>query len=101
MKRDIAFYFANIYPEIKRIQSYQKQWREQDAYTILQRMLDIFLKLQTSDQIPSYRKKEIIRLKEAVLQYLFGDNLFQIDDRWIDKYFAPFIESFLRQRNVV
>jgi hypothetical protein len=50
-------------------------------------MLDLFLKIQKDKQIPFYKKKEILRVKEAILDYFFGENRFKLDKDWIEKYF--------------
>ena len=61
-------------------------------------MIDLFLKIQQSKQIPFYRKIEVWRVKEGLLWYLLGDNFLNIDEQFIEKYFWIFINKRIERR---
>jgi len=97
MKRDLVFYLANIYAEIHRAKKYR--WKlNDDLLASIQRMIDLFLKIQTSSEVPLYRKIEIGRVKEALIGYLIWDNFLNIDEKFIENYFWPFISKRIERR---
>ena len=97
IKRDLSFHMANIYAEVKRAEKYKQIWDLEMFYWALQRMLDLFLKISLSKDIPLYRKIEIWRIKEAILSYFCWNNDLQIDSKFIETYFQPFVNKFVNR----
>ena len=94
MNRDFTFYMANIGVEIERMFKFKEKNDIKNLYWASQRFIDLVAYIQKDTTIPRYRKKEILRIKEAILDHFFWDKKYEIDLNFIKKYFALFYVKF-------
>jgi len=80
--------FANIGSEVERTISWREKNHEfsQKAFV---RCLDL-IDLTYKDQKNKFRLREISRVREALVDYFFGENQYQSSDSLWQKYFFSF-----------
>jgi len=88
---------ANIGAEVSRALSWKKKGEPGKSERALARGLELF-DLTIMDQRWRYRLKEILRTREIVCDYFFGDNEFQSTPETIDKYFLQFATAARRKK---
>ncbi len=80
---------ANIGAEIGRALFWQKRGDNEKSNNALERGLELF-DLTIADSRWRHRLKEIVRMREVVCDYFYGDNHYQSTAEWLDKYFLQF-----------
>jgi len=88
-KMPLSEQMANIGSEISRALNWKR--RKNDAYCLksVVRALELISLTIDSVTVPSHMK-ELTRLREALLDYFYGDNEFGSSDRLWEKYFNHF-----------
>lgn len=81
---------ANIGSEAFRMLQARRRGQTQHLRDATQRVLDLYYYTQVSPSIPSYRKKEIGRSKEVLLDYIFGNNIYRFTSKKIMNYYDFF-----------
>lgn len=89
--------FANIGAEVGRALSWQSKGEPEKSQRALERGLELF-DLTIQDRRWLYRLKEILRMREIVCDYFFGDNQYQSTPESLDKYFLVFAIAARRQK---
>ncbi|OGX50521.1 MAG: hypothetical protein A2306_07260 [Omnitrophica WOR_2 bacterium RIFOXYB2_FULL_38_16] len=80
---------ANIGSEVGRALNWKKKNNEEYAQKALLRALELLsLTIGSVNTLPRY--KELTRLKEAILDYFYGDNEFSSTEELWRKYFDHF-----------
>ena len=80
---------ANIGAEIGRALSWEAKGDEKKSQGALERCLELF-DLTIADPRWQHRLKEIVRAREVVCDYFFGENEYQSTPEFLDKYFFQF-----------
>lgn len=80
---------GNIGSEISRGLSWQAKGDQEQVVKALDRGLELF-DLTIADPRWQKRLKEILRAREVVCDYFFGDNQYQSSSESLDKYFLYF-----------
>ncbi|MFH1226210.1 MAG: hypothetical protein V1684_02930 [bacterium] len=80
---------GNIGSEISRALSWQAKGDQEQAVKALDRGLELF-DLTIADPRWQKRLKEILRAREVVCDYFFGDNQYRSAPESLDKYFLYF-----------
>jgi hypothetical protein len=88
---------ANIGAEVSRALSWKKQGEKEKSQRALERGLELF-DLTIQDRRWLYRLKEILRMREIVCDYFFGENQYQSTPESLDKYFLVFAIAARRQK---
>lgn len=69
-------------------------WRANPAYgdpaACINRALNYIVQILDDDNLAPGKRRELARLKEVLLDWYFGENLYQTKDNDWDKYFIPF-----------
>ncbi len=88
---DFTFYqqMANVGSEVERAINWKKKGNKQYSDLALIRMLEL-LDLTISDPKNKRRLKELCRLREVLVDYLWGDNLYQSKEKSTKNYFYAF-----------
>ena len=79
---------ANIWVEVERMFQYYKN-DEKKFFGATQRFIDLIVKLALV-QSSKFRKSELFRLKEVVLDYFFWNNVYKSTEENIKRYFKVF-----------
>lgn len=80
---------ANIGSEVERALNWRQKGNPAYSRKALERALEL-IDLTVADPRHLTRLKEITRLREALLDYFLGENLFQSDEKLWRKYFYAF-----------
>jgi hypothetical protein len=88
---------ANIGAEVSRALAWKKKGDKEKSERALERGLELFA-LTVQDRRWQHRLKEILRTREIVLDYFWGENEFQSTPEAIDKYFFQFAVAARRQK---
>lgn len=88
---------ANIGAEVSRALSWKKRGEEGRSQKALERGLELF-DLTIQDRRWQKRLKEILRTREIVCDYFFGENKYQSTPEAIDKYFLQFALAARRKK---
>ena len=79
---------ANIGSEVSRAIN----WKQKDKVTMqmaVYRALEL-LTLSVEDKKNARGLKEILRVRECLADYFFGDNVYKFTDKWWQKYFLEY-----------
>lgn len=88
----LAEQLGNIGSEVGRALNWQKQGEEKNKTSALERALELFdLTLRDPRWLP--RLKELARAREVVVDFFWGDNIYQSTPENLDKYFYYFAYS--------
>ncbi|MEK7159766.1 MAG: hypothetical protein AAB575_03270 [Patescibacteria group bacterium] len=87
----LAEQLGNVGSEVGRALSWQKKNNEQYREKALVRALEL-IDLTISDRrwIEQHRLKEILRTREILVDYFYGDNFYQTIPEQLEKYFYYF-----------
>ena len=88
---------ANIGSEVERALNWQAKHNEEYAQQALERSLEL-IDLTLDNTKTFSRLKELARLREAIVDYFFGQNQFKYDDTALRKYFLNFVYAARRNR---
>jgi hypothetical protein len=88
---------ANIGAEVGRALSWKSKGEPEKSQRALERGLELF-DLTIQDRRWLYRLKEILRMREIVCDYFWGDNQYQSTPESLDKYFLLFAIAARRQK---
>jgi len=88
---------ANIGAEVGRALSWKSKGESDKSQRALERGLELF-DLTIRDRRWLYRLKEILRMREIVCDYFFGDNQYQSTPESLNKYFLVFAIAARRQK---
>ncbi len=80
---------ANIGAEIGRALSWMMKGDEWKSLRALERGLELF-DLTIADERWRFRLKEIVRMREVVCDYFYGDNYYQSTPESLERYFTQF-----------
>jgi hypothetical protein len=80
---------ANIGAEISRALSWKIKGDNTKSQSAMERGLELF-DLTIADKRWQHRLKEIVRTREVVCDYYYGDNTYKSTSESIDKYFLHF-----------
>ena len=87
---------AHIGSEVERALNWQTKNNSIYSQKAFSRALELTdLALESAETFP--RRKELARLREAIVDYFFGENLFQSTETSWRTYFSPF--TFAARRN--
>ncbi len=81
--------FAHIGSEVERALNWEARGKEERSRRALERGLEL-LSLTIADPRHRGRLKEMTRLREVLLDYFFGDNLYGSTPESWHRYFHPF-----------
>jgi len=88
---------ANIGSEISRALNWKRKGNDEYSHKAALRALELLdLSLESDLSLP--KLKEVARLREAVVDYFFGDNIFQSSDSFWRSYFDHFAYAAARSR---
>ncbi len=96
-EKSIVEQLANVGSEIERALDFKKQNDEERSLQALYRGFEL-LAYTIDDPKNKNRLKELCRLYEAVGEYFLGDNLFELTESWIRKYFQYFFLAYAAER---
>ena len=87
----LTFYeqMANIGAEVGRTINWRKKNNHQYSQKAFERALEL-VDLTLRDKKNKKRLKELVSLKEVLVDYFLGDNIYSSSDELWDKYFYPF-----------
>ncbi len=88
-KMSVAEQLANVGSEVERTILWKNKNNMDYSYKAFERALEL-LDLTTEDAKNKFRLKEILRLREALVDYFLFDNQFSSSDELWRKYFYPF-----------
>lgn len=88
---------ANIGSEIERALNWKVKQNNQYCQQALERALEL-IELTIQQLTTFSRLKEVARLKEAILDYFYGNNQFKFTDEALRKYFFSFIYAARRNK---
>lgn len=88
-KLSIYEQMSNIGAEVGRAISWRKKQNEKMSRNALYRALEL-LDFTIDDPKNKNSLKEICRLRELLVDYFAGPNLYSSTDEWWDHYFTPF-----------
>jgi hypothetical protein len=88
---------ANIGAEVSRALSWKKKGEQEKSQRALERGLELF-DLTIQDRRWQKRLKELLRTREIVCDYFWGDNKFHSTPEVIDKYFLQFALAARRKK---
>ncbi len=80
---------ANIGAEVGRAINWRKKGEEKMWKNAFYRALEL-IDFTIDDQKNKNSLKEILRVRELLVDYFFGDNIYHSTDRDWEKYFYPF-----------
>ncbi len=88
---NFSFYqqMANIGSEVERAINWKKKGNQQYSRLAFERMLELF-DMTISDQKNKNRLKELCRLREILVDYLWGKNIYQSKEKPTKNYFYAF-----------
>ncbi|MFA4922909.1 MAG: hypothetical protein WC557_01810 [Ignavibacteriaceae bacterium] len=88
---NFSFYqqMANIGSEVERAINWKKKGNQQYSRLAFERMLELF-DMTISDQKNKNRLKELCRLREILVDYLWGENIYQSKEIPTKNYFYAF-----------
>lgn len=88
---NFSFYqqMANIGSEVERAINWKKKGNQQYSRLAFERMLELF-DMTISDQKNKNRLKELCRLREILVDYLWGENIYQSKEKPTKNYFYAF-----------
>ena len=87
-KRSLIFQMANIGIEVERIMDGRRKGDLENSKCALWRALDLIW-LTVEDPKNRKRLKEIVRMREVLLDYFMGDNVYKSTDKlWHDYFYA-------------
>lgn len=89
-KMSISEQLANVGSEVERTILWKNKNNPDYSNRALERALEL-LDLTVEDAKNRYRLKEILRVREALVDYFMFDNEFSSSDELWRKYFYPFI----------
>jgi len=89
---------ANIGSEIERALSWRKKGNDQHSMLAFERGLEL-LDLSIQDPANKKRLRELCRLREALVDYFMGENMFRSSDDLWHKYFYAFAYAQSLQRS--
>lgn len=95
-KMPISEQLANVGSEVERTILWKNKNNQDYSQKAFERALEL-LDLTAGDKKNRHRLKEILRLREALVDYFLFDNEFSSSDELWRKYFYPF--NFLARRN--
>jgi hypothetical protein len=80
---------ANIGSEVERALDWMARGRTDYSRNALERALEL-LGLTLSDPRQRHRLKEIARVREILLDFFFGDNVYGSTEEGLRRYFYPY-----------
>lgn len=88
---NFSFYeqMANIGSEVERAINWKKKNNRAYCYLALERVLEL-LDMTISDKKNKKRLKELCRLREILVDYLWGENIYQSKEKPTKNYFYAF-----------
>lgn len=86
---DICFQMANIGAEVGRAINWKKKGNKGYSNDAFYRALEL-IDFTVADPKNRSRLKEILYMREALVDYLAGDNIYQSTDKGWEKYFYYF-----------
>lgn len=93
----LAMQLANIGSEVERAMKWKNEQREESFQHAFARMLEL-IDLTIADPKHRKRLKEILRMREMLVDYLMYDNIYQSTDEQWRKYFIFFTLLCQHQR---
>lgn len=88
---------ANVGTDIERAINWKKRGQPDDSEKALARGFEL-LNFTITDPKNKSRRKELFRIKEALLDYFYGDNEYQYNDAAWQQYFYCFAYASAIQR---
>lgn len=88
---------GNIGSEIGRANRAKRAGNEARMWSAMERALEL-IDLTVADQRWSGRRKEILRARELICDYLVGDNDYRSTGESLDAYFLPFAVAARAER---
>lgn len=88
---------ANIGAEIGRALSWKMKGDKEKSFSALERGLELF-DLTIADNRWRFRLKEIVRMREVICDYFYGDNYYQSTAESLEKYFLQFAIALRRKK---
>lgn len=95
---DFLFQMANIGSEVYRTIDWRKKNNKKYSDEALIRCLDL-IDLTVEDSKNKFRLKELLRVREFLLDYFWFDNQYHFDDEFWKKYFGSFMFAAAIKRN--
>jgi len=87
---------ANIGSEVERALAWRRKKNDAYCQKAFERALEL-IDLTLDGQKDFARLKEVARLREAIADYFFGENLFKFTDESLSKYFLNFVYASRRK----
>lgn len=86
-----SFYeqMSNVGSEVERAINWRKKGNKQYSYMAFERMLEL-LDMTISDQRNKKSLRELCRLREILIDYLWGENIYQSKETPTKNYFYAF-----------
>ncbi|HOW59647.1 MAG TPA: hypothetical protein PLO78_08000 [Candidatus Omnitrophota bacterium] len=88
---------ANIGSEVERALAWRAKQKETYCQKSFERALEL-IDLSLESNAGFSRRKELARIREFFVDYLFGDNQFQFTDEAWHRYFSGFFYAARRDR---
>lgn len=99
LQRSLIHQMANIGIEVERVMEARRRGNLRDSECALWRMLDLFtVTVEDPKNRKHCRRKEILRVREALLDYFMGDNEYQSTDQLWHDYFYTYCYIAAQER---
>ena len=100
-QRSLMFQMANIGIEVERVMDARRVDNIEARQAALWRMLDLItVTIEDPKNHKRGRLREILRVREALLDYFMGDNVYQSTDQlWHDYFYAYCYAAALERQN--